>query len=275
MSNIIGYSKGLYSSWFYYAPTRSLFDCGEGCASTLGNRVYAVENIFISHGHIDHIAGLLNFVGIRQLGRGDRDKPLTIYYPSDDLNVLRFKQLIEATYNRLSFKLVWVPVLKGQTLYNENKKKIETFETFHTRNTSLGYRVVTERKRLKEEYRDKDIKQVIASGVDRNSISEKFKAIEFAYTLDAYKVLPSDIFGADLVVVDATFINTEDRNKLTHMTLVEASALADEAEVKKVIFAHFSPRYNFQDIADKVNKLVKWGFCTSYEIVAPNRVFKL
>ena len=55
LDNLTGYSKAMYSTWFYYKPARLLFDAGEGVASALGNFIFGIERIFISHGHHDHI----------------------------------------------------------------------------------------------------------------------------------------------------------------------------------------------------------------------------
>jgi ribonuclease Z len=58
------YSKALYSSWLYYSPDRILFDAGEGASSILGNKAFAIRRVFVSHGHADHVAGLVGLVNI-------------------------------------------------------------------------------------------------------------------------------------------------------------------------------------------------------------------
>ncbi|MCJ8329130.1 MAG: MBL fold metallo-hydrolase, partial [Lentisphaeria bacterium] len=84
---IKNFSKALYSSWHYYAPDRILFDCGEGAALHLKQEIFAVQKIVLSHGHIDHISGLLSFLCLRQSTKGDTEKPLDIYYPEGDRSI--------------------------------------------------------------------------------------------------------------------------------------------------------------------------------------------
>lgn len=257
MSNIIGFSKGLYSSWFYYAPARSLFDCGEGCASFLGNKVNAVQNIFLSHDHNDHIAGLLTFIAARESGMiamvDDDDgsqvgKPLTIYYPNDPYtNIRKLEKYIRETYGRMSFSCEWVPVNPGTELANG----VVAFKTDHYRKLSLGYKVVEPRKRLKKEYAGQDIgKLVREQKLDRSAFTEEYTANSFVYTLDSnINIDPQHIYGADTWVADCTFLTAEERTGgNTHSTLVEVAEFASKHYAKNVICAHLSPRYRMDSV---------------------------
>ena len=51
------FSKAIYSTWIFSKPLRTLFDAGEGLVSALRNRAFAIERVFITHGHYDHIGG--------------------------------------------------------------------------------------------------------------------------------------------------------------------------------------------------------------------------
>src|SRR5690606_5055782 len=125
MANLIGFSKGLYSSWVYHSGSRSLFDCGEGCASYLGNKVFAIDQIFISHDHEDHVLGLIGLIGIRNLGRGNREKPLTIYYPEGSSKIELIKEFVAKTSGRfLKYDLRWIPISSGHEVTLNKKSKI-------------------------------------------------------------------------------------------------------------------------------------------------------
>jgi len=71
------YSKALYSSWVYYSADRILFDAGEGRVRSWETR-RSLSTVFLSHGHADHIAGLVSLVNIRNNGMGDKEKELII-----------------------------------------------------------------------------------------------------------------------------------------------------------------------------------------------------
>ena len=86
--------KRFNATWLFYRPDNLLLDCGEGAATSLGNGGYAIERVFLTHGHIDHIAGLPVLLWSRASGMGDVDKPLTIYYPRDDVLVAQMKDYL-------------------------------------------------------------------------------------------------------------------------------------------------------------------------------------
>ena len=61
-----------------------MFDCGDGASSALlrcKTDTSAIENIFISHTHPDHVSGLPMFIQMEYLK--NRSEPLTIHIPSE------------------------------------------------------------------------------------------------------------------------------------------------------------------------------------------------
>lgn len=266
MSNIIGFSKGLYTSWFYHAPTRSLFDCGEGCSSFLGNKVFAVENIFISHGHLDHVSGLPSFLGIRQKGRGDHEKPLTVFYPRGCREVENLRRYWESLWHSpLTYVLNWIPVEPDMDLPN----KVTPFQTEHCRSLSLGYKVMENRKRLKSQYVGQDIGAMIKTkSVDPKELMEEYTANRFVYSLDSNSNINlKHLQDAEEWIADTTFLSRADRDSNSHATIGEMVSLALEAKVKRIYCAHFSPRYDAYAIDKAVEKERSLVFNKQLEIV--------
>jgi len=160
------YSKALYSTWIYYSADRILFDAGEGASSILGNKAFAVRRVFLSHGHADHIAGLVGLINIRNNAMGDREKELTIYYPAGNYLVSEMITFIARTNRRLSYSLEWVPVEPGdriELLAGQLPRYIEAFPTVHVHNeVSLGYSVVEVRHRLRSDIAGAPEEQIVA-----------------------------------------------------------------------------------------------------------------
>jgi ribonuclease Z len=256
-STIEIYSKGLYSSWCYHKPTRTLFDCGEGFASYQGNYAYGVERVMISHGHGDHVLGLPSFIGCRNSARGDREKPLEVYYPWGDKLVESVREFVMKRNDNLHFDVRWHPIAPGHRVEITPKIFITSHANKHQKGDrfTLGYRINEHRTRLLDEYQGKDIRALLASGVKREDISMSYDANIFAYALDAYYADGYLLKNAEMAVMDCTFIRKGDRDDNTHYTLDEAVDDAISCGVKRVIAAHFSPRYTYPEIKAVVEKV--------------------
>ena len=244
------YSKGLYSTWIYYSPDRILFDAGEGASSILGNKAFAIKRVFLSHGHADHIAGLVGLVNIRNNAMGDKEKELIIYYPRGNYLVSEMMAFLARTNKRLNYDLEWVPLQEGdrvELLSGQMPRYIEAFPTVHVHNeTSLGYNIVEVRHRLRPEFagapQEEIVKLVREKG--REAISETYDQRLFSYGGDSVAIKPAYIEGTEVLCHDTTFLDDQDRKEYKHATLAEAIVTARDAKVKKeLICFHISSRY--------------------------------
>ena len=258
--NISIFSKALYSSWCHVPQYNILFDCGEGCATHIGNCLAGIDKIFIGHNHGDHTLGLPSIVGCRNSGRGisrnkdtqDHNKSLTVYYPKDNTHLNALFDFVKArNSNYLRYDLKFVAIEAGFELDLGNKKYIRAFNMSHQKGVStLGYVIYENRTRLKPEFRGEDIISLLKSGLNKNDINESYRANLFAYCLDAYNIPDADqLTDCKDVVMDCTFVNEKDRDDLTHFTIDEAVNICKDVGVKKMYAAHLSGRYDYNEVA--------------------------
>lgn len=261
-----GYSKAIYSTWFYYGPDRILFDAGEGVASRMENRAFAIRHICLSHGHLDHISGLPTLAHIRMAGMGEKTKPLDIYYPEGDRYVEGLKAHLQRAMGRMTYELAWHPIGAGARIPltgdgeseespRQHQRWLETFPTQHTRGRlTLGYRVVEHRNRLRPEYAglvSAEIRDLVqAQG--RAAITEEYAHRLLAYLGDCVPLDPEPYHGADILMHEATFLNAEDREHYVHSTLDEAVRAAVAAEARRLVLFHLSSRYTRRQIRQAV-----------------------
>jgi ribonuclease Z len=277
--NILMYSKALYSSWLYYNADRLLFDAGEGASSVLGNKAFAIRRVFLSHGHADHIAGLVGLVNIRNNAMGDREKELTIYYPQGSFLVLEMIGFLERTNRRLSYNLEWVPLRAGdrvELLGGQLPRHIEVFPTVHVPSEpTLGYSIVETRHRLRQELAGASESRIaeIARERGRDAVTEHYEQRLFSYGGDSVAIKPELIQGTEILCHDSTFLDEQDRKAYKHATLAEAVATAREAGVQEKLLAyHISSRYRSK-IKDVALDARFQGLDFEVVLVPPGRVF--
>lgn len=269
-----GFSRALFSTWIYHKRFNILFDCGEGVATSLLNRVFGIRRVFLSHGHADHIAGLVNLLNIRNLGAGDQTAPLQIYYPNNNKLLEYMLDYLTRTQKDLSFELTWIPLEPGQIIKLEDQKGylcIKTFETKHSqRQLSLGYNIVETRRRLKPEYTgltQTELNRIIWKK-GKEEVAENFDKIIFTYGGDSKPIEPSAMKDSLFLCHEATYLSQEDdeRDFQQHSFLEEVLMKAKEANVETLLLIHTSLRYNLEEIYDFVNN-IKSKLGIAYKIV--------
>lgn len=244
------YSKGLYSTWMYYSPDRILFDAGEGASSVLGNKAFAIKRVFLSHGHADHIAGLVGLVNIRNNAMGDREKELIIYYPKENYLVSEMMAFLARTNRSLNYQLEWSPLEAGdrvELLSGQMPRYVEAFPTMHVHNEpSLGYNIVEVRHRLRQKLAGASQEEIIrlVREKGKQAVTETYHQRLIAYGGDSVAIKPAYVEGTEILCHDTTFLDERDRKEYKHATLAEAIATARQARVKKeLVCFHISSRY--------------------------------
>ncbi|HEX8832676.1 MAG TPA: MBL fold metallo-hydrolase [Abditibacteriaceae bacterium] len=266
-ASLFGFSKALYSNWLFYKPDALLIDCGEGCATSLGNNSYAIERVLLTHGHIDHIAGLPSLIWARAAGMGDNNKPLAIYHPRDDGYIADMRAYLERTKARLPFELTWIELDAGSSvpLLEEGRhtRRVETFATEHIHGRlTLGYNIIETRRRLKPEFASLSQEELRerARELGRDAsqhFSEEYDAILVAFGGDGLPVRAEDVRGSEILVHEATILDSADRKHQLHSTVEEAVAVAVEAAPRALLLNHFSGRYRRSEIQTAVVKAAK------------------
>jgi len=237
----------MFSNWCWHEPFQVLIDAGEGLQLALGQKIWAPEVVALTHGHSDHVLGLPGFIASRRFAKGAQDKALTVVFPDGNNGVLAVRELLARMWPAAEFPITWAPLRPGGEFRIGRTRVLLAFATSHGGSEpTQGYAVLEERRRLKSEYAGLSEAEICARVREhgRDALMEPYRHVRFAHTGDAMPIDPSLVAGADILVHDATFLETEDRKWDIHATTVEALDVGRAAGVHCLVLHHLSIRYD-------------------------------
>lgn len=247
MREVEGYSRALYSNWFWHKPMQLLVDAGEGLHLRLRSGVWQPKVVAITHGHSDHVLGLAGFAGARRFGKGAITKPWTVLYPDGSTGVAASRDLMQALWRGVEFPIEWQPMTPGASHPLGLHRRVEAFAVQHVSGEpALGYRIVEARRRLKADFSGLAPAAVrhAAQSVERDRLMEAYDHLLFVHSGDAMPIDPALARGADLLVHDATFLAADERREPIHATTDEVFTVARDAGVAALVLNHLSVRYD-------------------------------
>ncbi len=260
----------------YRSETESqfLFDCGEGTQRqifTAGLNFMRLNEIFISHWHADHFAGLLGLMETMNLEK--RQKQLTIFGPEAGRFV---DTLLDLGYASKNFPIVAKDVpFEGSeiaTLFDDPEFYIASIPAKHgIPAASFAFiekdRIKIDKEKIKklglppqgamygkmkeQGYATFKGKKIMLEEI---AMVEKGKKVVYSGDTMVTKNMVKLAENADLLIHDSTFFEEDVFDKqYRHTTFEDVLKIAEEANVKQVILTHISRRYqNVEAMKDKI-----------------------
>jgi ribonuclease Z len=208
--------------------------------------------VLLTHGHMDHAAGLPYHAHMRALrGQG---RP-TYVVPHQTLPAL--EGLFEAfhTLTDTESPCTFVPLGPGEQ-HVFGRTIVRPFKSFH-RVPSQGYSIWSRRSKLKAAYQDlpgADLGRLRREGVD---ISDEVEVAEVAFSGDSLIDIVDHeevVRTARLLILEVTFLDEKVGVKKAraqgHVHLDELIARADRLQNEAILLTHFSARYGPREIKD-------------------------
>ena len=255
-----------------------MFDCGEGTQRQMMRYgiSFALDEIFFTHFHADHVLGLTGL--LRTLGLQGRTDPMRLYGPAGARRVLG--EALRLGVERSSFDVEIVELDRTGCLPRRDYDLV-TFPTDHTRH-SIGYGLV-EHERLGRFDPDRARQLGIPEGplwgrlhrgeavrLDDGRMVDPAELVgpsrpgrTVVYTGDTRpcQAVVDAASGADLLIHEATFGQEEsDRAGETgHSTAIGAAQVALAAGVRRLVVTHLSARYSrdARELLDQARSVFK------------------
>ncbi|WP_225332749.1 ribonuclease Z [Halomicrobium urmianum] len=240
-----------------------LFDCGEGTQRQMMRfgTGFAVDHVFITHTHGDHVLGLPGLVQTWDFN--DREAPVAIHAPAGTRSDV--EELVTCIGNEPSFPVRINQVSPGDVVLERDEYEVRAIETEH-RCRSVGYALVEEDRKGRFDRRKAEEELGIPPGPKYSKlhsgepVEHDGRTIQpeevvgpprpgrrFVYTGDTMPTRPvvEASEDADLLIHDATFAeDRKERAKATaHSTAREAADVARQAGAERLALVHVSTRY--------------------------------
>jgi len=247
-----------------------LWDCGEGTQQQIQKtslKLSKLEKVFISHLHGDHLFGLPGLLASRGLRGGKNQQKIQIFGPEGLDKYLKETLDITKTYIPYEIEIKIIPPNVSTGIIWENEEYIVRYTEVNHNIKTYAYSVEEKKNRshfLVEKARKLNIppgaiyrtlkegKTVelpdgrIFQGKNFLSKIKKGRKIVFCGDTTYCENLVHLAKSADLLIHEATFSQQEEdlAKRNFHSTTIIAAKVAEQAQVKKLLLTHISPRYS-------------------------------
>lgn len=215
------------------------------------------STLLLTHGHIDHAAGLPYYISLRALyGMA----PPTIFCPRSALGPLRDILAAWARLQTDSERCDLVGLDAGDLVPLGPSRFVRTFASPH-RIETLGYTIFERVRKLKPELRGQpssSIKERIAAGEEVHTVIERPELCFPGDTrIDVVRSEPT-VRQARVLLLECTFIGPDipaaKAHRGGHVHLDDIARHADAFENEYVVLVHFSQRHGREAIERQIEK---------------------
>lgn len=248
--NFEGISEGGIRTSIIMPSLSILFDVG-----SLPVEYVHHENLLLTHGHLDHSAGVPYYISqrsLRKLSAPNIFLPEGLFENMND--ILKIYQKIEGfdyTYNLKAPKInVFYPL--------NNNHSFKALKTHH-RVVSQGYTIYEKNKKLKEEFKNISKEEILNLKFKGIELSEEKMSPMVSFSGDTkieYVLENPDVANSKVLFLECTYLDEKRDVKRArewgHIHLDEIIQHANEFNNEKIILIHFSKRYSNKVIKELV-----------------------
>jgi len=243
--DVIGYSVAAEETVVAMPQLDVCFDIGKA-----PDQVIPINNVLLTHGHMDHAAGIAYYLSHRNFCG---QSPGTILAPENLLGPIR--EVIDA-WSRLDGNKVpanLVGVKAGDEYQIKPNLFTRVFPTKHTKG-SVGYSVIEKRKKLKPEYAELTGPQIVELKKQGTEIDYPLEIPIVTYLGDTQYVDFSQlkyIAESKILIAECTFYETEHSVRAEagrHMHVNEFAALIEKLNNEHIIVTHTTQRTPMHEI---------------------------
>lgn len=248
---IEGWSRAGDETWFRVHPPGLALDVGRGASQLAGS-----QDVFVSHGHLDHCLGLPYVLSQRSLHRLVHTR---VYCPQETAGPLA--ELISAAerLERARYRYDLIPLSPGDRVDVGRGLAMQAFAVDHVVPT-LGFHLIRAKRRLAAPYAGLDAAGIVAlrrQGVETSEVVEEVWLSYCGDTAAGVFDLEPRLFDSKVLMLECTFLGEEHRDKgerFKHLHLGDIEARAGEFRNQALVLHHLSRRYRVAELRAEVDR---------------------
>lgn len=247
-----GVSAAGRETWFHFPTLRLAFDLGRA-----PSELVPVSNLFLSHAHLDHAAGLAYWCSQRRLQR----MPGGVARTHADAvplwhEVLALHERLEGVgYDaRVEAMEPGVPVFLRRNL------SVTAFRVDH-RVPTLGFLASELKRKLLPAFAGHEAEDVRAAATRGEAVAREVAIPLVAYSGDTaagfFDLAPPEVFRAKVLLLECSFVEERDRDRSRawkHLHLAEIAERADLFENEVLLLTHLTVRTSPEEIRKEIAK---------------------
>jgi ribonuclease Z len=242
---IEGVSIAGHESFYKLPGFRTLLEFGRAPEDVVG-----FSTVCVSHGHLDHIAGLTHFASRRRLGGLPAAR---VFVPAQAApHVAQWVDACEKL-EHIAYEIQVVPVSPGDRIGLRNDLELTVLPGRH-RVPTVGYLFSEVRQKLLDDLAGKDGRQIAELRAGGVAVTRREEIPLLAYPGDCgeeiFEACP-ELFRARVLLLECSFLFPDDRDRAreyAHIHLDDVLARADRFENEAIVLTHFSQRYSPEEI---------------------------
>lgn len=244
---IEGRSRAGHETWFRVRELGLMLDLGRGPDAAVG-----VSNVFITHAHLDHAAGVAFYAGQRQLHRMSGGR---VWVPAEAADGFRemlrgWEKLTNARFDDVEI----IGIAPGEVVRIDRTREVRAHAATH-RVAANAYEVVEIRHRLKDEAEGLSQEEI---HLRRAEVVEEYRRSLLFYTGDTDRGILETcdaLYRAEVLMMECSFVmdgHQERAAKYRHIHFDDVAGVAERFENSLVILTHFSRRYSRAEIHGEI-----------------------
>jgi len=248
---IEGRTRAGHESWFKIRELNIGLDIGR-CPDPL----LSVANVFVTHAHLDHAAGIPYYAGQRQL---QRLPPGRVFVPEETLEDFRALMAIHTRLEGVEYDMELVGMAPDDVVKISRTLWARAHRATH-RVPARAYEIIDWRHHLKPELAGRDGRELAELRAAGTKIHDEVEVPILFYTGDTDRgILEQNeaIYKAEVLMIECSFVADGHQGraeKYRHLHFDDLADFADRFENRLIVLTHFSRRYSRDEIVEMLRK---------------------